>query len=158
MDQKAVITEQLRHLAAAAGLEVPAIDSASMGPLGLTKALLKGLPRQALVDASPAFAGTWLDMIAREVQGVMVDGQVILAAVLPPAKMLQLKDGTPEQQAVLANGATVSIRPPDNDLLILSPVSADAAVYQISARGLEPIAPNMAGLVQQEVARALGRG
>lgn len=157
MDQKTTITQQLDELARAAGLTLPTVDATSMGPLGLTKTLLKGLPRQALADAMPSFVGTWLDMVACEVQGVAVEGQVILAALLPPANILQLQGGTPEQQAILASGATVSIRPPHNDLLVLSPVSADAAVYQISSAGLERIAPNMAGLVQQEVGRALGR-
>jgi hypothetical protein len=150
-DQKTAVRAALTELADAAGLSLQAIDDAAMGPWGLVRALLKELPRDALVAALPSFAGTWLDMVVRDVQGVVVDGQVILSGVLPPAKMLTLQGASETDQAVLAGGATVAIHPPDNELLILSPAGPNAAVYVVSAEGLSQIALNVAELVQNEV-------
>lgn len=156
MGQKEEILAQLARLATAAHLELPQFDATPMGPLSVTKTALRGLPRESLVAASPRFVGTWLDMLVREVQEVAVDGQVILPGLLPPASMLRLEGATPEQQAVVSSGAVVSIRPPENHLLLLSPVSADAAVYELTDRGLVPLAENVAALVTSEVSRILG--
>jgi hypothetical protein len=155
MDQKAEIRRSLGELAAAAGIEVPNVDDSKIGPLGLAKALIGGMPRARVVAAAPGFAGSWLDMFACEKQGVAVHGSFILSNVLPPASMLSLKDGTEAEQAILRAGATVSIRPPGNDLLILSPPTAEAAVYEISAAGMVKIADHVAALVAADVQRAL---
>ncbi len=155
MDPKNEIRNALGELAAAAELTLPEVDDAKMGPLGLTKALVKGLPRDALAARLPGFPGTWLDMWARETQGVMVDGKAIIAGLLPPAAMLKLEGATEEQAALLRSGATVSIRPPDNDLLVISPVSAEAKVYALSKGGLTKIADGVAQLVRAEVTQIL---
>lgn len=149
-DPKTEIVRALTELAQAVELSVPAIDHAAMGPFGLTKALLKGLPRARLVTLN-GFAGTWLDMLVRETQEIMVDGVAIVPGLLPPASMLRLVNGSEEEQAILAAGATVSVRPPKNELLLLSPARADAAVYVIEEGGLRKIADGVAALVADEV-------
>jgi hypothetical protein len=155
MDPKNEIRAALGELATAADLTLPEVDDAKMGPLGLTKALVKGLPRDALAARLPGFPGTWLDMWARETQEVMVDGKAIIATLFPPAAMLKLEGATEEQAAILRTGATVSIRPPDNDLLVISPVSAEAKVYMLSKAGLTKVADGMAQLVRAEVTKIL---
>lgn len=158
MDQKTEIRRALDELVAAADLDALAVDASSLGPFGLLKACLKEMPRERLAASLPRFERTWLDAIACEAQGQPMAGQVIIASLLPPAPMLQLAGATEAEQAVLRTGATVAIRPPESELLILSPVGPDAAVYVASAAGLTRVAVNVAELVREEVRQALGEG
>ena len=156
MDQKERIRKAIDVLANAIDWGFDEIDASKMGPLGFTKASLKALPHAQLL-ALPGFAGTWLHMLSAEVHGEPVADQVILSMMFPPAAMLAAQAPTDEARAILTAGATSSIRPPNSELLVLSPATADAVVYELTGRGLTRIASDVAELVENEVDVAVGR-
>lgn len=131
MDQKSRVRRAIEVLGQAIDWGFDEIDASRMGPLGLTKPMLKEMPHQQLL-ALPGFEGSWLHMLSAEVHGVPVAEQFILSAMLPPAAMLAAQATTDEARGILSAGATSSIRPPDDDLLVLSPATADAVVYELS--------------------------
>jgi hypothetical protein len=155
--QKSVINDELLRLGASVDFstDLPAVDGAG-GPWAHLKSAAKVLYRDALLD-NDRFAGSWLDAVVCMEQELPLAEQFIIAGVLPPARMIAdaATALTPEQREVVRQGATVCIRPPSNALLVLSPVTADAKVYELGEQGLVELGENVASFVCREVGTLL---
>lgn len=156
MNEKQRLNAALVRLCEAADYDFDPPADSQGGPFAHLKRALLDLDFELVADTFPQFRDTWLFNLACQVQEVPIAGQVIVAGVLPPAPLLAQAAKNDADKPVLLAGATVSIRPPGNDLLILSPATATAAVYTTTAQGLTRLGDSVVDFVEREIAAALG--
>lgn len=149
------INAHLSRLCAAAEAECEPCAEGPGGPLTHLKRAVATLPLDDLTDRLPRFEGTWLHALVCQVQGRPVAGSMIIEQVFPPAAMLaEGYRGDAAERDLIRAGAVVSIRPPANDLLVLSPATAAAAVYSITGEGLKKLGDSVVHFVAAQVDEA----
>lgn len=147
------IDTQIARLAQAIGAEWNAEDEgeAPGGPFSQLKHRLSAFSSHRVLKLKN-LRNSWLHALVCMVQEEEMEGAFILPGVLPPAAMLaQGFTGPDDQRAILAAGFVACIRPPNNELLLLSPANAQAAVYELGAQGLVKLADSVVDFFAKQI-------
>lgn len=147
------IDTQIARLAQAIGAEWNADDEgeAPGGPFSQLKHRLSAFSSHRVLKLKN-LRNSWLHALVCMVQEEELEGALIVPAVLPPAAVLaQGFTGPEEQRAILAAGFVACIRPPNNELLLLSPANAQTAVYELGSDGLVKLADSVVDFVAKQI-------
>ena len=147
------IDTQIARLAQAIGAEWNAEDEgeAPGGPFSQLKHRLTAFSTFRLLKLK-TLRNSWLHALTCMVQEEPMEDAVILPALLPPAAVLaQGFTGPDDQRAILAAGFVACIRPPKNELLLLSPATAQAAVYELGADGVVKLADSVVEFLSRQI-------
>ncbi|MBX3182873.1 MAG: hypothetical protein KIT72_18230 [Polyangiaceae bacterium] len=157
MSSHQAINQAFEHLYGAIeyGFDAPK-SKAKDGPLKHLQRVMADLDWELMRESFPAFSGSWLEAFSCQEQGVPVAGQVVKAAALPKAAELTKRAASDAEREVLAQGKAISLRPPAGDVLVVSPTSDEACVYQVTEQGVTKLAGSIVDFVVAEVTRISG--